>query len=118
MVGTLAPDAELISPLLARGRFRGRDDLRVLLGAVYGALTGLRWQHVVGDGMVRVAVSEARIAGVGVTDAMVVELNDAGQIRRIRPHLRPWSALTIFAVLIVPKLVRNPGVVRRALTRA
>jgi SnoaL-like domain len=116
MVETLAPDAELISPLLASGAFRGRDDLRVLLGAVYGLLTGLHWQHFVGDGRIRVAVSEARIAGVAITDAMVVELNEAGQIQRIRPHLRPWSALTLFAVLMLPKLLRNPGVMRRALS--
>ncbi len=87
----------------------------MILGAAFGTLTGLRWQHFVGDGTIRVAVSEARIGGVGITDAMVVELDDAGQIRRIRPHLRPWSALTMFAVLVLPKLVRHPGVVRRAL---
>ena len=41
IVSTLAPDAELLSPLFGRMVFRGRDDLRVLLGAVYGALSGL-----------------------------------------------------------------------------
>ena len=56
MVSALAVDAELISPLSGRMIFRGRDDLRVLLDAVYGGLTGLTWQEVIGDGSTRVAV--------------------------------------------------------------
>lgn len=116
MVGALAPDAELESPLIRRAVFRGRDDLRVLLAAVYGALTDLTWREVIGEGSTRVAVSDARIAGVTISDAMVLELDDAGLIRRIRPHLRPWLALTVFALLLGPKIARHPGVLRRALS--
>lgn len=89
IVSTLAPDAELLSPLSGRMVFRGRDDLRVLLGAVYGGLSNLVWREVIGEGATRVAVSDARIAGVTITGAMVLELDDAGLIVRIRPHLRP-----------------------------
>jgi hypothetical protein len=64
-----------------------------------------------------VAVSDARIAGFTITDAMVLELDDAGLIVRIRPHLRPWLAITPFALLLGAKLIRHPGVVRRALRR-
>jgi hypothetical protein len=117
MVSTLAPDAELSSPLFARMVFRGRDDLRVLLGAVYGGLSNLVWREVIGDGSTRVAVSDARIAGVTITDAMVFDLNEAGLIVRIRPHLKPWLALTLFALLLGPKIARHPGVLRRALRR-
>jgi hypothetical protein len=117
MTSALAPDAELVSPLSGRMVFRGHEDLGVLLGAVYGSLRGLHWQHYVGDGAIRVAVSEARVAGVGMTDALVVELDDAGLIRRISPHLRPWLGITLFALRIVPKLVRHPNVIRRALRR-
>ena len=117
IVGTLAPDAELLSPLSGRMVFRGRDDLRVLLGAVYGGLSDLTWREVIGDGSTRVAVSDARIAGVTITDAMVLELDDAGLILRIRPHLRPLLATILFTLLLGPKLVSHPGVVRRALLR-
>ena len=115
IVSTLAPDAELLSPLFGRMVFRGRDDLRVLLGAVYRGLSDLTWREVVGEGTTRVAVSDARIAGVTITDAMVLDLNDAGLIVRIRPHLRPWLAITLFALLLGPKIARHPGVLRRAL---
>jgi hypothetical protein len=117
IVATLAPNAELHSPLFARMVFRGHDDLRVLLGAVYGSLSNLVWREVIGEGATRVAVSDARIAGVTITDAMVLELDDSGLIVRIRPHLRPWLAITLFALLLGPKIARHPGVLRRALRR-
>jgi hypothetical protein len=95
--------------------FRGRDDLRVLLGAVYRGLSDLTWREVIGEGTTRVAVSDGRIGGVTITDAMVLDLNDSGLIVRIRPHLRPWLAITLFALLLGPKIARHPGVLRRAL---
>jgi hypothetical protein len=62
-----------------------------------------------------VAVSEARIMGVRVTDAMVVELDADGYIARLRPHLRPWVALSLLAAVLLAKLGRHPAVVVRAL---
>jgi hypothetical protein len=118
MMSALAPHAELASPLSGRMVFRGHNDLRVLLAAVYGGLSDLTWQEVIGEGSTRVAVSTARIAGVTITDAMVLDLDDTGRIKRIRPHLRPWLAITLFALLLGPKIARHPGVVRRALSSA
>lgn len=116
-VAALAPDVELISPLSGRMVFRGRDDLRVLLTAVYAGMRDLEWENIIGDGPTRVAVSRGRIAGLTITDALVLELDDAGLIRRLRPHLRPWLAVTVFALLLGPKLAAHPGVARRALRR-
>jgi hypothetical protein len=118
MINALSPEAELASPLFGRMVFRGHDDLRALLAAVYGGLSGLKWREVIGDGSTRVAVSDARIAGVTITDAMVLELDDDGRIRRIRPHLKPLLAVTLFAAALGPKLARRPGTIRRALSRA
>jgi len=118
MINALSPEAELASPLFGRMVFRGHDDLRALLAAVYGGLSGLRWREVIGEGSTRVAVSDARIAGVTITDAMVLELDDDGRIRRIRPHLKPLLAVTLFAAALGPKLARHPGTIRRALSRA
>jgi hypothetical protein len=114
-MATMAPDVEVVSPISGRMVFRGQDDVRFLLSAVYGTLGELNWTKVVGDGESRVAVGETRIAGIGMTDAMVFELAPDGQIRRIGPHLRPWLALSVFALLLGPKVARRPGVIRRAL---
>jgi len=114
---TLAPDAELVSPISGRMVFRGREDLRILLTAVYGSMTELRWRQEVGDGTVRVVTGEASVGPVKLGDAMVFELADDGRIQRIRPHLRPWLALTLLALKLGPKVGRHPGLFRRALRR-
>jgi hypothetical protein len=115
IMATLAPDIELVSPLSARMVFRGHDDLRVLLAGVYGSMSGLSWTKQIGDDSTRVAISEARVNGVPIDDAMVFDLGDDGRIRRIRPHLRPWLGITLFALKLGPKIARHPGIVWRAL---
>jgi SnoaL-like domain len=117
LMATLAHDVELVSPISGRMVFRGKDDLRVLLRAVYGGMTGLRWHEELGDGSVRVIVGEGKVGPLTLGDAMVLELSDDGLISRIRPHLRPWLALTLLALMLGPKVGRHPGVVRRALKR-
>ncbi|HEV2973967.1 MAG TPA: nuclear transport factor 2 family protein [Solirubrobacteraceae bacterium] len=115
MLATLAPDAALVSPLSGHMVFRGRDDLRVLLGAVYGSIDGLRWATPVGNSPTRLVLADGRVGGLRLGDAMVFELDDTGLIRTVRPHLRPWLATTVFALLLGPKVARHPGVVWRAL---
>jgi hypothetical protein len=115
MMEVLAPDVELVSPISGRMVFSGEGDVRHLLTAVYGSLEGLRWMQTLGDGNHRVAIGEARILGVRLTDAMLFDLAPDGRIRRIGPHLRPWLALTLFAVVLGPQVARHPGMIWRAL---
>jgi hypothetical protein len=114
LMETIAPDAELTSPLSGRLVFRGKDDLRVLLAAVYGSLTGLRWTEQIGDGARRVLLATAAIGPFRLTEALVIGLDDEGRIRTLNPHLRPWLTLTYVAVRLTPGLFRHPGVLRRA----
>jgi hypothetical protein len=111
----LSEDAELVSPLSGRLVFRGRDDLRILLGAVYSTVAGLRWSREFVDGDARVVVGECRVGPLTLGDAMLLELTADGLIQRIRPHLRPWLALTLFALKLGPKMARHPGIAFRAL---
>jgi hypothetical protein len=115
IMSSLTPDVEVVSPISGRMVFRGRDDVEVLLSAVYGSLRGLRWTQTIGREEHRVALGHARLGPVRMTDAMVFELGPDGRIRRISPHLRPWLALTLFALVLGPKVARRPGVVWRAL---
>lgn len=115
IMAALTPDVELVSPISGRMVFRGGDDVKLLLEGVYGALKDLRWTDTLGDGERRVIFGEAKLLGVRLTDAMVLDLAADGRIRRIGPHLRPWLALTLFAVVLGPKIGIRPGVVRRAL---
>jgi hypothetical protein len=115
LMETISPDAELVSPLSGRMVFRGADDLRVLLSAVYSLLRDLRWTEEVGEGSARVVIGEFRLGPLRMSDAMAFELAEDGRIRRVRPHLRPWLATTLFALLLGPRVARHPGVVWRAL---
>jgi hypothetical protein len=45
----------------------------------------------------------------------LAQLDGDGLIREIRPHLRPWLALTLFALTLGPRVARRPGVLVRAL---
>jgi hypothetical protein len=115
LTSSLSAEVEVISPISGRMVFRGRGDVAFLLGAVYGSLRELRWTRTVGEGEHRVVLGDARLGPVRMTDAMVFELAPDGSIRKIAPHLRPWLALTLFALVLGPKVARRPGVVWRAL---
>ncbi len=115
IMALLEPDAELVSPISGRMVFRGEDDLRVLLTAVYGSLKGLTWRDEAGDERLRLLRGEAKVGPFKLGDAMVFELSERGRIRRIRPHFRPWLGLTAFALVVGAKVARHPGVVLRAL---
>jgi hypothetical protein len=110
-----ASTVEVVSPISGRLVFKGREDVEFLLSAVYGTLSDLRWKREIGEGAHRVLYGEARLWGVRMTDAMVFELDGEGRIRKIGPHLRPWLALTLFALVLGPKVGSRPGVVLRAL---
>jgi len=114
VIASLAPDAELVSPLSGRLVFRGQDDLRILLGAVYGDMKGLRWREEVGEGATRVVLGDGTVGPFKLADAMVCELDTDGRIRRIRPFLRPWLAVTFLALRLAPKMGRHPAVLLRA----
>ena len=115
LMQTLTPDIELVSPLSGRMVFRGREDLRSLLAAVYGSLRGWHWREEIGDSKERVLVGEGFIGPFKLGDAMVLELAEDGRIRRFRPHLRPWIALTAFGLVLSAKVGRHPAIVLRAL---
>jgi hypothetical protein len=114
-VSTLSPDAALVSPLLAHGVIRGRNDLRILFTAVYGSLSGLRWSEEFREPDRCLMIAHARIGPFEIDDAMLLELDAEGRIRLLRPHLRPWVASTWFAVVVGLKVSRHPGLLWRAM---
>ena len=117
-IDTLAPDAELVSPLLARGVIRGKKDLRLLFEAVYSSLSELHWTQEIIDGDRGFMIAKARVGPFRLDDAMAFELDPDGQIQRLRPHLRPWLASTWFALTVGVKMARHPGVIWRAVRRS
>lgn len=118
LLATLAPDAELVSPISGMLVFCGARDVQTVLAAAYACMSGLRWHEQIDDGDACVLIGSAWVAHVRMSDAMVLELDAEGRIRRIRPHLRPWLALTLLALKIVPRMALHPRVMLRAVRRA
>jgi SnoaL-like domain len=114
LMKTLAPDAELISPLVASAVIRGHKDLRVLMEAVYTTIHDLRWSERLGEDHRVVMLGEAKVGPFRIGDAAVFELAEDGSIQRIRPHLRPWLATTFFALRMLLKVGGHPGLLRRS----
>ncbi|MGW6726584.1 nuclear transport factor 2 family protein [Nocardia sp. NPDC055029] len=114
LLDTLTEDAELVSPVSGRLVFRGQADLAPLLTLVYRAISDLRWTDTVGSGDTRILLGEARLGPFRMTEAMVLDLAPDGRIRRLRPHLRPWLAITAVALWLGPTMLRYPAIVRRA----
>jgi hypothetical protein len=115
LAATFAPEVELPSPLFGMIKFRGRDDVKVVLSAVYGLLSKVTWEEPIGSGPARVVVAHAKFAGLAIDDAMLFELDEDDRIRCIRPHLRPLFATIVFALLLGPRVALHPSVLRRAL---
>jgi hypothetical protein len=115
LMSVVGPDVRVVSPISGSMVFCGADDVRFLLSHVYGCVRGLRWTSELSDGSRSVLVGEGKVAGVTMTDAMVFELGPDGRIVRISPHLRPWLALSLFALLLGPRVARRPGAILRAL---
>ena len=60
LMATLSPDVEVVSPISGRLVFRGSDDVRFLLSAVYGCVSNLRWTLQLSDGASSVLVGGLR----------------------------------------------------------
>jgi hypothetical protein len=114
LMTAVAPDAELVSPLVANGVICGQEDLRILLEAVYTTVRDLRWIERFGDDHRVVIIGEAKVGPFRIGDAAVIELAEDGSIQRIRPHLRPWLGTTFFALRMLPKVATHPDLLGRS----
>lgn len=60
-LATLAEDVVLHSPITARIQFRGRDEMRRLMGAVFAAIEEIRYFEDIGDATTRALFYRARV---------------------------------------------------------
>ncbi|MBD3942129.1 nuclear transport factor 2 family protein [Microbacterium sp. NEAU-LLC] len=115
-VAALTPDAELISPLTERFRFRGRDEIEPLLRTVLAVIDDYRYvaeahadEHVF-------LTATFSVAGTQVEEFQHLELAPDGRIARLALAMRPLPALTAFARALGPALATAQGDARAART--
>jgi len=110
----LAPDVVLVSPLTDQFRFRGREQVRVVLEAVFGVVGALTVESVVGDGRMRSLLCRGRVGGQVLEEVQLLRLDDAGLISELTLFGRPLPALTALMQALGPELVRRQGSPRLA----
>jgi hypothetical protein len=105
----LAGDIEVVSPLTAQFRFRGRDQVAEMLTAAFEVISGIRFHTAVGTGDTRALFYHARAGREDVEEAQLLRLDGAGLIRELTLFGRPLPALTAIQSDIAPRLLRRQG---------
>lgn len=111
----LAPDVELISPLTARFRFHGRDQVADVLTSAFEVIRDIRFHTEVGSDDTWALFYHGRTRREPVEEAQLLRLNADGLIRELTFFGRPLPALTEIMAGIGPRLLRRqrrPGLAR------
>jgi hypothetical protein len=119
-LATLAPDAVLRSPITMRTDFRGREELRELLGAVFATVQDIAFFEEVGDARTRALFYRARVGAQPLEEATLLRLDEEARITELTLWFRPLPGLTAVMAGLAPRLAgrRSParGVAAAALT--
>jgi hypothetical protein len=105
LLATLSPDVVFHSPITERVVFRGHDEMRELLEAVFDTFTEIRYFLDIGDDRTRSLAFRAFVGRQPVEEATRVELDDDGRITDLTAYFRPLPAITLIAATLVPKVV-------------
>ena len=96
----LAPDVVFHSPITARIRFEGKEEVAALHRDIFAVLEDLDTTEPLALGDTRSFSFRARVRGVEIDAITLVRFNDQGQIVEIRVFVRPLPGLaTLFAAL-------------------
>lgn len=111
----LADAVEVISPLTAEFRVRGKRQATDLLAAAFELISDVRFDTEIGTGDARARFFYARAGSQRLEEAQPLRFDDAGQVREVTLFGRPLPALTAVMADIGPRLLRRqqrPGLAR------
>jgi SnoaL-like domain len=114
-VATLAPDVVLRSPITLRTDFRGHDDIRTLMRAVFASIQDIRYHTDVGDAATRALFYRARIGRQPVEEASLLRLGDDALVHEVTLWFRPLPGLTAVMGKLGPYLAGERSRARGAL---
>ncbi len=106
-MATLSPQIVIHSPLTDLTDFRGHEDVRALMEAVFATIEHICYTDDVGDERVRMLVYRAKVAGQEVQEATLVRLNEQAEVVEVTFWFRPLPGLTALAATLVPELARQ-----------
>lgn len=105
----LADEVELISPLTAQFRFKGRDQLHDVLVCAFQVINSIRYHTDVGDEETRALFYNGRVGDLEVEEAQLLRFDPDGRIRELTLFGRPLPAVTAVMADIVPGILRRQG---------
>lgn len=111
---TLSADVVLHSPITMRTQFRGHEELRVLMRAVFASIHGIRYYEDIGDAATRALFYRALIGRQELEEATFVRLGPDALISEIRLWFRPLPGLTAVMGRLGAQLARQHSRARAA----
>ena len=118
----LAPDVVFHSPMTARVRFEGREEVAELHRDIFAILDGLQTTEPLARGKTQSFSFTARVRGVELEAHVVLHLNDDDLIDELTVFIRPLPALATLFATLPPRVSarthgRLTGLVAALLTR-
>jgi len=113
--GCLAEEVQVISPLTARFRFRGREQARDMLVAAFAVIDTIRYHTELGDESARALFFHGRCRGQEFEEAQLLRFDGDGRIVELTLFGRPLPGLTAVMAAIGPVMLkrqRRPAVAR------
>jgi hypothetical protein len=107
MLATFAPDVLLHSPITDRIQFRGHDELRDLLAAVFETISEIRYFADIGDARNRALFFRGRVGSQPVEEAIRVTLDDNALITEMTVFFRPLPGLAALTGALAPRVVER-----------
>lgn len=104
VVATLAADVVFHSPITERVVFRGREEIRELLGAVFSTVSDVRYFAEVGDDRTRVLFDRLQVNGLAMEQTHRLSLNERGEIEEITVFFRPLPGLAALTCALGPRV--------------
>jgi hypothetical protein len=114
LVSLYAADGVLRSPIAGRLAFRGRDDLRTLMRAVYRVAKDPEFHRRAVDGRIGMLTGSSRVWGLRIEEAFAFDLDEDGKIETVTVHIRPLLGLTALALALALELASKPAILFRA----
>jgi hypothetical protein len=105
----LAEDVQIISPLTARFRFRGRDQARDMLAAAFDVIDTIRYHTELGDQSARALFFHGRCRRQEFEEAQLLRFDAEGRIVELTLFGRPLPGLTAVMAALGPRLARRNG---------
>jgi SnoaL-like domain len=104
VAGLLAPDVVLHSPLTARVRFEGKDEVAALHRDIFAVLEDLKTTEALSLDNARSFTFRARVRGVELEAVVLAHLDEQGQMVELTIFGRPLPAVAALFAALPPRV--------------